>query len=182
MPKRVPKTAKPDKAIGKGKAEPGEFIKLLKTDIKDLEIGDTLKRLCNIQVNDWEIRRPKRAFEVVDRKRTTKAKLSAKKSKARPHEALAEQLKNFLLYVATNLIEDPSSAEIYADEISPGVLRLKLILAQRDLSMLVGRGGDTAEVIRSILKARGREYGVDALLQVISHEENLALKKNYHKK
>lgn len=182
MPKRVPKTAKSDNVTGKGTAEQGEFIKLLKTDIKDLEIGDTLKRLCNIQVNDWEIRRPKRAFGVVETKPTTKAKLSAKKSKARHHEALAEQLKNFLLYVATNLIEDASRAEIYADEISPGVLRLKLILAQRDLSMLVGRGGDTAEVIRSILKARGRKYGVDVLLQVISHEENSALKKNYSKK
>ncbi|MFN4943433.1 MAG: hypothetical protein ACK5G9_06530 [Akkermansiaceae bacterium] len=182
MPKRLSKTAKPDKVIGKDKAEPGEFIRLLKTDIKDLEIGDTLKRLCNIQVNDWEIRRPKRAFGVVETRPTTKAKLSAKKSKARHHEALAEQLKNFLLYVATNLIEDPSSVEIFADEISPGVLRLKLILAQRDLSMLVGRGGDTAEVIRSILKARGREYGVDVLLKVISHEENSALKKIIAKK
>jgi uncharacterized protein len=182
MPKRVPKTAKPDKVKGKVKAEPGEFIKLLKTDIKDLEIGDTLKRLGNIQVNDWEIRRPKRATELVETKPTSKAKLSAKKSKSRHHEALAEQLENFLLYVATHLIEEPSRAEIHANEISSGVLRLKLILVKRDLSMLVGRGGDTAEVIRSILKARGREHGVDVLLQIISHEENAALSKKHTQK
>lgn len=179
MPKRVPKTAEPDKEKGKDKAEPGEFIKLLKTDIKDLEIGDTLKRLGNIQVNDWEIRRPKRVVEAVETKPTTKAKLSAKKTKSRHHEALAEQLKNFLLYVATNLIEEPSRAEIHANEISPNALRLRLVLVQRDLSMLVGRGGDTAEVIRSILKARGRQHGVDVLLQIVTHEENAVLARNH---
>ena len=182
MPKRVPKTAKPDKGEGKVKAEPGEFIKLLKSDIKDLEIGDTLKRLGNIQVNDWEIRRPKRVVKESPPKASPKAKSPTKNLKARNKEALAERLKNFLLYVATNLIEEPSRAKIHVNEISPGVLCLKLVLVQRDLSMLVGRGGDTAEVIRSILKARGREYGVDVLLQLTSHEENALLSKNHPKK
>jgi uncharacterized protein len=182
MSKRVSKTVKPDKGSGKEKAEPGEFIKLLKTDIKDLEIGDTLKRLGNLQVNDWEIRRPKRAAKAVETKLSTKAKGAAKKSKSRHHELLAEQLKNFLLYVATNLIEEPSRVLIHASDISPKVLRLRLVLVQRDLSMLVGRGGDTAEVIRSILKARGREHGVDVLLQIISHEEYAALSQKHPRK
>ncbi len=37
MPKRVPKTAKPDKAIGKGKAEPGEFAAYSKPGAENME-------------------------------------------------------------------------------------------------------------------------------------------------
>jgi predicted RNA-binding protein YlqC (UPF0109 family) len=178
MPKRVPNTTKPNKGNGEDKAKPREFIKLLKTDIKDLEIGDKLKRLANIQVNDWEIRRPKRAVKAVAKK----AKATGKKSNHKDKNALHGYLENFLHYVATSLIDEPARAQIHVVQISPTVVRLKLVLAQRDLSMLVGRGGDTAEVIRSILKARGREFGVDVLLQIISHENNDSLSKHHPSK
>ncbi|MES2438736.1 MAG: KH domain-containing protein [Verrucomicrobiota bacterium] len=80
-------------------------------------------------------------------------------------------MKNFLQYVAVNLIEEPSQAQLKVAELGPKKLRFKLILARQDVAMLIGRNGFTASAIRSVLKAAAEREGVQVSLQIHSHEE-----------
>ena len=89
-------------------------------------------------------------------------------------QALIVRLKNFLQYVVVNLIDEPNHAQIKVQEIAPNVLRFKLVLVKRDVAMLIGREGHTAAAIRSSLKAAAGMNGVQALLQIHSHEEEMA--------
>jgi predicted RNA-binding protein YlqC (UPF0109 family) len=86
-------------------------------------------------------------------------------------QAVTDRLKNFLQYVAVNLIDEPSKAQLKVAELGPKRLRFKLVLAQPDVAMLIGRNGFTASAIRSLLKAAADREGVQVTLQVHSHEE-----------
>jgi predicted RNA-binding protein YlqC (UPF0109 family) len=86
-------------------------------------------------------------------------------------KAVTEKLRNFLQYVAVKLIDDPSQAQLKVAELGPKRLRFKLILAQADVAMLIGRNGFTASAIRSVLKAAAEREGVQVSLQIHSHEE-----------
>lgn len=90
-------------------------------------------------------------------------------------QAVTDRLKNFLQYVAVNLIDDPSQAQLKVTELGPKRLRFKLVLAKQDVAMLIGRNGFTASAIRSVLKAAADREGVQVTLQIHSHEEEAEL-------
>jgi hypothetical protein len=207
MPKRRSKKTESLKQLGETQLAERNFVELLHTDINEIDVVDSLRRLGNIQVMDWDFRavipavkktanieidiiggiRRAANYKVMDwdfKARTPTVdppappspKKRAKKKKPHPEtQALIDQLKNFLQYIAINLIDEPSHAHIKIMEISPGVLRIKLVLVKRDVAMLIGMEGHTAAAIRSILKAIGRKSGVDVLLQILSHEEDVSL-------
>lgn len=86
-------------------------------------------------------------------------------------QAPTDRLRNFLQFVAIKLIDDPSQAQLKVAELSPKRLRFKLVLAQADVAMLIGRNGFTASAIRNVMKAATERDGVQATLQIHSHEE-----------
>jgi predicted RNA-binding protein YlqC (UPF0109 family) len=86
-------------------------------------------------------------------------------------EPVTEHLRNFLQYVAVKLIDEPEKAQLKVAELSAKSLRFKLVLAQSDVAILIGRNGFTASAIRSVLKAAAEREGVHATLQIHSHEE-----------
>ncbi|MEO7099194.1 MAG: KH domain-containing protein [Luteolibacter sp.] len=86
-------------------------------------------------------------------------------------QAVTDRLRNFLQYVAVKLIDEPSQAQLKVAELGPKRLRFKLVLAQPDVAMLIGRNGFTASAIRSLLKAGAEKEGVQVSLQIHSHEE-----------
>ncbi len=90
-------------------------------------------------------------------------------------QAVTDRLKNFLQYVAVNLIEEPAQAQLKVAELAPKRLRFKLVLAKQDVAMLIGRNGFTASAIRSVLKAAADRDGVQVSLQIHSHEEEAEL-------
>jgi len=90
-------------------------------------------------------------------------------------QAVTERLRNFLQFVAIKLIDDPSQAQLKVTELGPKKLRFKLVLAQADVAMLIGRNGFTASAIRSVLKAAAEKEGVQVNLQIHSHEEEAEL-------
>lgn len=90
-------------------------------------------------------------------------------------QAVTDRLKNFLQYVAVNLIDEPSQAQLKVAELGPKRLRFKLVLAKQDVAMLIGRNGFTASAIRSVLKAAADREGVQVSLQIHSHEEEAEL-------
>lgn len=204
MPNRISKIASSIKQLGEIQVAELDFIDLLNTDIRELEISHSLRRLGNIRVMEWDFRTVlpavnKLAHQEVDLvnivKRTASYKVmewdfrSALHAERKPvpqepaepcsspaeMQALIVRLKNFLQYVAVNLIDEPNHAQIKVREIAPNVLRFKLVLTKRDVAMLIGREGHTASAIRSILKATAGTNGVQALLLIHSHEEETAL-------
>ena len=86
-------------------------------------------------------------------------------------QAVTDRLKNFLQYVAVNLIDEPTQAQLKVAEVGPKRLRFKLVLAKQDVAMLIGRNGFTASAIRSVLKAAAEREGVQVTLHIHSHEE-----------
>jgi uncharacterized protein len=89
--------------------------------------------------------------------------------------AVTDRLKNFLQYVAVNLIDEPAKAQLKVTELAPKRLRFKLILAKADVAMLIGRNGFTASAIRGLLKAAADRDGVQVSLQIHSLEEEAEL-------
>ena len=90
-------------------------------------------------------------------------------------QAVTDRLKNFLQYVAVNLIDEPAQAQLKVAELGPKRLRFKHVLAKADVAMLIGRNGFTASAIRSILKAAAEREGVQVSLQIHSQEEEAEL-------
>lgn len=204
MPKRVSEIARTLKQLGDIQVTDWDFMELLNTEIKDLEISRSLKRLGRVRVMEWDFRTvlpavkkaANQEVDVVDIfKRTANYKVmdwdfrSALPPEPAPPEpakrdvhlispdemqAITTKLKNFLQYVAVNLIDEPGHAQIKVLPLGPNALRFKLVLVKKDVAMLVGREGFTAAAMRSILKATAAKYGVQALLQIHSHEEEAA--------
>ena len=204
MAKRVSKISSTLKQLGEIQETDWDFIALLNTEVKELEIARSLKRLASIQVMEWDFRTvlpavKKVANQEVDvagfLKRTAHYKVmewdfrsavpaesnAAPPAPAKPSispaelQAITLRLKNFLQFVVVNLINEPSNAQIKVTQMGPSGLRLKLVLVQKDVAMLIGKEGHTAAAIRNILKATAAMHGVQALLQIHSHEDELAL-------
>jgi predicted RNA-binding protein YlqC (UPF0109 family) len=201
MPKRPSKLATSLKQLGDIQVAEWDFMGLLNTEIKELEISRSLRELGRIQVMEWDFRTVIPAVkkvantevDVIDLfKRTAHYKVldwdfktgSAVEKKqvtrGKPGEqpemqALTRKLKNFLQYVVVNLIDEPDHAQIKVSELKPSGLRFKLVLMKKDVAMLIGREGFTASAIRNVLKATAAMHGVQALLQIHSHEDEAAL-------
>jgi uncharacterized protein len=195
MAKRISKLATSLKHLGEIQVTDWDFMDLLNKDVKDLELARSLRRLGAIQVMEWDFRTvlpavnrlAHREVDLVDIVRRTAsykvmewdfrsaASPDAKTASALNKEeiqALIVQLKNFLQFVAVNLIDEPAHAQIRVQEIETNVLRVKLVLTKRDTATLIGTGGHTAAAIRDILKAAAGARGVQVLLRIVSHEED----------
>lgn len=140
---------------------------------QEVDIIDLVRRTAQYKVMEWDFRSALPA----ERKSTPRAPAMPLVERIGQVEmqAITLRLKNFLQYVVVKLIDEPNHAQIKVAEIGPNVLRFKLVLVNRDVTMLIGREGFTAAAIRSILKAAAAKQGVHALLQILSHEEEMAL-------
>lgn len=193
MTARISKIARSLKRVGDIQVNDWDFMALLQKDISDLEPGRALRRLGQVRVTEWDFHNPlpavaKLANTEVDLlgfvKRTASYKVLEWDFRA-PHPpppadgpthaemaALTDHLKNFLNYVAANLVEEPGHARLRIEEIGENTLRCRLVLVRRDVALLIGRGGETAAAIRSLLKAAAARHGVHALLEIVSHEDD----------
>jgi predicted RNA-binding protein YlqC (UPF0109 family) len=199
MSKRGSKIASTLKQLGDIQVAEWDFMGLMNTEIRELEISRSLRELGNLQVMDWDFRTvipvvkkvANTEVDVIDIfKRTASYKvmdwdfsrgLSAEKKQIpqdfeHPEmQAIALQLKDFLQYVVVNLIDEPNHAQIKVAALKPRGLRFKVVLVKKDLAMLIGREGFTASAIRNVLKAAAAMHGVQALLQIHSHEDEAAM-------
>lgn len=82
-----------------------------------------------------------------------------------------DQMKDFLQFIALQFIEQPEQAELRVGEVSENRVNFRLIVAQSDVAMLIGRNGFTASAIRNVMKAAAIRHGIQAGLQIHSHEE-----------
>jgi predicted RNA-binding protein YlqC (UPF0109 family) len=140
---------------------------------QEVDVVDLIKRTANYKVIDWDF---KSAPTEEHKPARQKAEKRPKKSLSRKKlNSIVNRLKNFLQYVAVNLIDQPDLAQIKVLELAPNVVRFKLVLVKKDVAMLIGTEGHTAAAIRSILKATAEMHGLHALLEILTHEEEAAL-------
>jgi len=82
-----------------------------------------------------------------------------------------DQIKDFLQFIALQFIEHPEQAQLRVAEVDDQHISFRLIVAQSDVAMLIGRNGFTASAIRNVMKAAAIRQGIHASLQIHSHEE-----------
>jgi predicted RNA-binding protein YlqC (UPF0109 family) len=82
-----------------------------------------------------------------------------------------DQIKDFLQFIALQFIEHPEQAELRVAEVDDKRISFRLIVAQPDVAILIGRNGFTASAIRNVMKAAALRRGIHASLQINSHEE-----------
>ena len=127
---------------------------------KEVDVVDLLKQAANYKVNEWDIRKAK-----------LRSRASSTVLNKRELNEISNRLKGYLRFMVDQLVDEPSYASILSDEIAPQVLRFRIVLKQRDLSMLIGMNGYTANPIRRILKETALYSGVFAVMQIQTHEE-----------
>lgn len=149
------------------------LLAVKKTANQEVDLINLVKRTAQYKVMDWDFRSAFHAEHLPAP--TAPAEPVATGPSRADMPAITLRLKNFLHYVVVNLIDEPNHAQIMVKEIAPTVLRFKLVLVKRDVAMLIGREGFTAGAIRRILKAAAAMNGVQVLLQIQSHEEQMAL-------
>lgn len=199
MPNGISKIASSLKQLGDIQVTEWDFMALMNKDISEIEVTRSLRKLGNLRVLEWDFQTVlptvhKLAHQEVDLldlvKRTAHYKVmdwdfrsalpadpaASEEISSSPNDtqALVLRLKNFLEYVVVNLIDEPKHAQIKVQEIAPNVLRFKLILVKRDVAMLIGRDGNTASAIRGLLKGVASLNGVQLLLQIHTHEEEMS--------
>jgi len=92
-------------------------------------------------------------------------------SHTRHMQEVTEQMRNFLQFIALQFINHPEQAQLRVAETSETHIRFRLIVAQADIAILIGKNGFTASAIRNVLKAAAVREGINATLQIVSHEE-----------
>lgn len=142
---------------------------------QEVDIVDLVKRTAAYKVMEWDFRaalHSEHPLTSKDLEPSAKTEAGA----AGDIQAVILQLKGFLEFVVLGLVDEPRHATIKVKEIAPRVLRFKVVLVKRDVAMLVGTGGHTASAIRNLLKATAGRHGIQALLVVLSHEEEMSAK------
>lgn len=82
-----------------------------------------------------------------------------------------EQIRNFLQFITLQFISHPDEAQLMVSDASEEHVRFRLVLNKEDVAILIGRNGFTASAIRNVLKAAAIRDGLNATLQIVSHEE-----------
>ena len=139
---------------------------------QEVDLVDFFKRTAHYKVMEWDFRNTPAADSKPAQQDVAKPLVKIISPDER--QAITLRLKNFLQFVAVNLIAEPDHAQIKVSQMGPTGLRFKLVLVQKDVAMLIGREGHTAAAIRSILKAAAEMNGVQALLQIHSVEDEMA--------
>lgn len=146
---------------------------------QEVDIVDLVKRTAAYKVMEWDFRDALHSEHPMTSKDLEPKPKSKSEPKSEPEAASEIQsvillLKGFLECVVVGLVDEPRHATIKVKEITPRVLRFKVVLVKRDVAILVGTGGHTASAIRNLLKASAARHGIQVLLVVLSHEEEMA--------
>ncbi len=82
-----------------------------------------------------------------------------------------DQIRDFLQFIVLQFIEHPDQAQLRVAEVDENRISFRLIVAQPDVAMLIGRNGFTASAIRNVMKAAASRHHLQVSLQINSHEE-----------
>jgi predicted RNA-binding protein YlqC (UPF0109 family) len=81
--------------------------------------------------------------------------------------AAAEVPRELLQYLAEGLVDDPDSVSVEPFEGDDGTIVLELSVAPSDYGKVIGRGGRTAQALRTVVKAAATGEGCHVVVDIV---------------
>ena len=76
-------------------------------------------------------------------------------------------MRDLLVYLAKSLVDEPDKVEVEQFEEDDGTLVLELSVADDDYGQVIGRGGRTAQALRTIVKAAAVKDNRRVLVDIV---------------
>ena len=70
---------------------------------------------------------------------------------------MAERAQELLIYLAQGLVDEPDEVSVERFEEDDGTVVLELAVARDDYGKVIGRGGRTAQALRTVVRAAAAE-------------------------
>lgn len=82
-------------------------------------------------------------------------------------EAPGGTMRDLLEYLAQGLVDHPEEVSVEQFEEDDGTLVLELCVADEDYGQVIGRGGRTAQALRTVVKAAAVNEGRRVLVDIV---------------
>ena len=76
-------------------------------------------------------------------------------------------MQDFLVYLARQLVDEPDEVAVEAYDEDDGTLVLELSVADDDYGKVIGRGGRTAQALRTVVKAAAVKDNRRVLVDIV---------------
>ena len=76
-------------------------------------------------------------------------------------------MKDLLVYLASSVVEQPDAVRVEEFEEDDGTLVLELSVAKDDYGKVIGRGGRTAQALRTVVKAAAVKDNRRVLVDIV---------------
>jgi predicted RNA-binding protein YlqC (UPF0109 family) len=76
-------------------------------------------------------------------------------------------VRELLVYLAQALVDEPGAVEVEEFEEDDGTLVLELSVAEDDYGKVIGRGGRTAQALRTVVKAAAVKDNRRVLVDIV---------------
>ena len=76
-------------------------------------------------------------------------------------------MRDLLVYLAKSLVDQPDKVEVEQFEEDDGTLVLELSVADDDYGQVIGRGGRTAQALRTVVKAAAVKDNRRVLVDIV---------------
>jgi predicted RNA-binding protein YlqC (UPF0109 family) len=76
-------------------------------------------------------------------------------------------VRELLVYLAQQLVDEPDKVEVEQFEEDDGTLVLELSVADDDYGKVIGRGGRTAQALRTVIKAAAVKDNRRVLVDIV---------------
>jgi predicted RNA-binding protein YlqC (UPF0109 family) len=77
----------------------------------------------------------------------------------------AEELRQLVHYLATNLVDEPDTVEVTAEQRGSAV-HLNLLVPEREMGKVIGRQGRIARAMRTVVMIAGSRHNLRASLDI----------------
>ncbi len=82
-------------------------------------------------------------------------------------ETAGEIPRELLAYLAEALVDEPEDVSVERFEEDDGTIVLELCVAEGDYGRVIGRGGRTAQALRTVVKAAATSEGRRVLVDIV---------------
>jgi uncharacterized protein len=76
-------------------------------------------------------------------------------------------MRELLVYLASQLVDEPAKVEVEGFEEDDGTLVFELSVADDDYGKVIGRGGRTAQALRTVVKAAAVKDNRRVLVDIV---------------
>jgi predicted RNA-binding protein YlqC (UPF0109 family) len=88
-----------------------------------------------------------------------------KMTRATESASPADELRQLVYYLATNLVDEPDSVEVTAEQRGTAV-HLNLRVPEREMGKVIGRQGRIARALRTVVTIAGSRHNLRASLDI----------------